>query len=93
MQPPLSEEQKQEVMRRIERSVAFQRTFRGKDGELVLNELKNMRRGFDPDPYIHAYNAGIRSLVDFIDTAMNQDIENARKILEEQKKNAEASKK
>jgi len=84
--PQLNEEQKAEVMRRIERSAAFQRTFTGKDGELVLSELKKMRRGFDPDPYINAYNTRMRDLLDFIDTTMSQDVESARKILEEQKK-------
>lgn len=83
----LSEEQKQEVMRRIERSAAFERIFSGgKDSDLVYAELKKLVRGFNPDPYIHAYNAGVRSVLDFIDTAINQDLESARKILEEQKK-------
>lgn len=82
----LTEEERQEVMRRIGRSAAFQRTFSGKDGELVKAELKKMCRGFDPDPYIHAYNAGVTSVLNFIDTAMNQDVESARKVLEEQKK-------
>ena len=39
----LNEEQKQEVMRRIERSAAFEMTFTGKHGELVLAEFKKMR--------------------------------------------------
>jgi len=82
----LNEEQKQEVMRRIERSAAFERTFTGKDGELVRDELKKRCRGFDPNPYIHAFNAGVRSVLDFIDTAMSEDYKSARKILEEQKK-------
>lgn len=90
MQQPkekLTGEVRKEVMRRIERSVAFQRVFSGgKDSDLVLNELKMLCRGFDPDPYIHAYNAGTTAVYNFIQTTMNQDVESARKVLEEQKK-------
>jgi len=78
---PLNEEQKKEVMRRIERSAAFQRVFKGADGEFVRDELKKLVRGFDPDPYVHAYNAGVRSIVDFIQTCIDQDTEKAREVL------------
>lgn len=89
MQPKekITEELRQEIMHRIERSAAFQRVFSGgKDSDLVLAELKKLIRGFDPDPYIHAHNAGIRTVLEFIDIVMNQDVESARKVLEEQKK-------
>jgi hypothetical protein len=62
--PPLNEDVRKEVMRRIERSAAFQRVFSGADGELA------------------------HSVLDFIDNAMNQDVESARKVLEEQNQNA-----
>lgn len=84
--PPLNEEQRKEVERRIKRSAAFQRVFRGADGELVLSELKKHLRGFDPDPYIHAYNAGVRSIVDFIQTCIDQDVEKAREVLDAEAK-------
>ena len=88
MQP----EQIKEVQRRIHRSGAFQRVFRGKDGEFVLNEIdkdSNFEGStFDSDPYIHAYKAGQRSMAVFIHTIIDQDIETARKNLEMEKENA-----
>ena len=79
--PPLNQGQKDEALRRIARSSAFQRVFRGKDGELVLSELKKQLKGFDPDPYIHAYNAGISSMWNFIQNALDADVEKAREVL------------
>ena len=79
--PPLNQEQKDEALRRIARSSAFQRVFRGKDGELVLSELKKQLRGFDPDPYIHAYNAGGNFMWNFIQNALDVDVEKAREVL------------
>ena len=81
MEQPLNQGQKDEALRRIARSSAFQRVFRGKDGELVLSELKKQLRGFDPDPYIHAYNAGISSMWNFIQNALDADVEKAREVL------------
>ncbi len=87
----LSPEQKEEVQRRIHRSGAFQRVFRGKDGEFVLNEIDKDSNftgsTFDSDPYIHAYKAGQRSMAVFIHTIIDQDIELAKKQLQE-KENA-----
>lgn len=81
-----TEEKRQEFDRRIKRSAAFQRLLNCPEGELFLAELKKQLRGFDPNPYIHAFNAGIGWWWDFIHTAMTQDVESARKVLEEQKK-------
>ncbi len=82
-----SPEQKAEVQRRIHRSGTFQRVFRGKDGEFVLNEIDKDSNfagsTFDSDPYIHAYKAGQRSMVVFIHTIIDQDIELAKKQLQE----------
>lgn len=80
---PLNEEQKKEVLRRIERSATFQRVFRGKDGEFVQTELKKQLKGFDPDPYIHAYNAGQQSVITFIENTIEADVEKAREVLKE----------
>lgn len=80
-----TEEEKQEVMRRIERSASFQRLLNCPEGELFLAELEKQLRPFHPDPYVNAFNGGIRWWWDFIQKAMNQDVETARKILEEHK--------
>ena len=89
----LSPEQKEEFQRRIHRSGTFQRVFRGKDGEFVLNEIDKDSNfagsTFDSDPYIHAYKAGQRSMAVFIHTIIDQDIEAARKNLEQEKENGE----
>lgn len=81
-----TEEKRQEFDRRIKRSASFQRLLNCPEGELFLAELKMRKRGFDPDPYQHAFNAGVQSVLDFIETVMTQDVESARKVLEEQKK-------
>ena len=81
----LNEEQKSEVLRRIHRSAAFQRVFKGEDGELALAELKKQLSGFDTDPYVHAFNAGKRFIWDFIQNAINADVEKAHKVLEDAK--------
>ena len=81
MKLQLNEDEKKEVVRRIERSAAFQRVFRGKDGELVLAELKKQLSGFDPDPYIHAFNAGKQFMWTFIQNALESDVEKAREVL------------
>lgn len=81
----LNEDQKKEVLRRIERSAAFQRIFRGKDGDFALAELKKQLSGFDPDPYIHAFNAGKQFMWDFIQNALGADVEKAREVLKDAK--------
>lgn len=82
----LNEEQKKEVLRRVERSAAFQRVFKGKDGDLVSNELKKQLSGFDPDPYVHAFNAGKQFMWNFIQNALEGDVEKAREVLNAQTK-------
>lgn len=82
MQVPHSKEQREEILRRIERSAAFQRVFQGKDGDLVQTELKKQLGGFDPDPYVHAFNAGKRFIWDFIQNALKEDVEKAREVLD-----------
>jgi len=77
----LKPEQKEEVLRRIKRSAIFQRVFGGADGDFVLAELKKHLRPFDPDPYVNAYNCGIKDFLSFIDTILNQDIEKERAVL------------
>ena len=86
---PLSKEQREVVDARIRRSGNFQRVFRGKDGEFVLKEIDGFtgysESTFDPDPYKHAYKSGQRSMAVFIHNILDQDIETARKILEQEK--------
>lgn len=85
--PPLSEEQKKEIEKRIHRSACFQRVFRGADGELALDEINKLcgmkNDTFDPDPYVSAYNAGRRSVAIFIDNCINQDVEKVREMLKD----------
>lgn len=85
----MDDKMKEEVQRRIHRSGMFQRVFRGKDGEFVLNEIDKDTNfngsTFDPDPCIHAYKAGQRSMAVFIHTIIDQDIEKARKEIEREK--------
>jgi len=81
MQPPLNEQQKEEVVRRIARSAAFQRVFRGKDGEIVLDELKKQLSSFNPDPYVNAFKDGKQFMWDFIQKVLEQDVEKAREVL------------
>ena len=89
MRPKLSEEIQEEIEKRIHRSACFQRAFSGPDGEFALKELDaetNYRGGtFDPDPYLHAYRAGQRSIMVFIHNVIEQDIEENKKILEKEK--------
>jgi hypothetical protein len=87
----LTPAQREEALRRISRSASFQRVFNNKDGEVVLAELKKQLAGFDADPYIHAYNAGKQFMWDFMQKAMEPDLEKAREVLaksEKENKNA-----
>ena len=85
----MDNETREEVQRRVHRSAMFQRVFSGRDGEYVLAEIDNNVKyngsTFDQDPYIHAYKAGQRSMAVFIHTIIDQDIDEARKILEQEK--------
>ena len=55
----------------VELSAAAQRIFQNKDGVLFLAHLKKQAKGFDKDPYQHAYNAGLSRIVAIIEDAMN----------------------
>ncbi len=81
----LTDEQKKVIAERIHRSACFQRAFKGVDGEFTLKEidtLTNYRNNtFDPDPHQSAYNAGQRSIAVFIHNCIDQDIDEAKKLL------------
>lgn len=83
----LTEDMKKEIARRIHRSASFQRAFSGEDGELALKEIDMLSHykgnTFDPDPYQSAYNAGQRSIAVFIHNCLEQDIDEAQKLLKE----------
>jgi len=81
MPPNLNEELKVEVVKRIKRSATFQKVFRGADGDFVLGEMKKQVKGFDPDPYINAYNCGMRDFYRFITNVLEADVEKAREAL------------
>lgn len=81
MKPQLNEELREEVQRRIARSAAFQRVFNGKDGEFVLAEMKKQISGFDPNPYINAYNCGMRDFYNFVNNILTSDVEKAMEVL------------
>jgi hypothetical protein len=91
MQQPntLTEEQKKEIQRRIHRSVCMQRAFSGEDGVFSLKTLDELvhykGNTFDPDPYQSAYNQGQRSVMVFIHNCIDQNIEEAKKLLGEEK--------
>ena len=86
MDNKLNSDQKTELDRRIHRSSVFQKVFNGREGEFVLAEIDKDTNfngsTFDPDPYIHAYKAGQRSMAVFIHTIIDQNIEIARKRME-----------
>ena len=86
---PTNKEEIAGIEAKIRRSGNFQRVFAGKDGEFVLEEIDKLvnykGNAFDPDPYIHAYNAGQRSMAVLIHNIIDQDIESAKKILKEKK--------
>jgi hypothetical protein len=86
----LTEEQQKVVAERIHRSACFQRAFSGTDGEFALKEIDALTcyksNTFDPDPYQSAYNAGQRSVAVFIHNVIDQDIEEARKLLTKPKR-------
>jgi hypothetical protein len=87
----LTDEQKKEIRRRIHRSASFQRAFSGVDGEFALKEIDKLTcykgNTFDPDPHQSAYNAGQRSVAVFIHNCIDQDVEEATKLLEKETKN------
>jgi len=91
MQQPkieLTKEQQKIVSERIHRSACFQRAFKGADGEFTLKEIDTLTHyknpTFDPNPYQSAYNAGQRSVSVFIHNVLEQDIDEARKLLGEE---------
>ena len=86
-----SKEAREAAETKIRRSANFQRLFSGTDGEWVLNEIDKftMYKGnvFNKDPNVHAYNAGQRSMSVFIHNILDQDVESAKTILEQEKSN------
>ncbi len=89
-QDNISPEQKAAVAKRIHRSSKFQKVFKGSDGDFVLNEIDTQvnykGNTFDPDPYISAYNQGQRSIAVFLHNVLEQDVEQARKLLGKESK-------
>ncbi len=89
----LSREQKEAMVKKVGR---FQRTFKGSDGEYVLDDLDKTSRykesTFDADPYIHAYKAGQRAMVVYIHAIIDQDFELAKRILKQEKENEQTRK-
>ena len=83
-------EEQEQVQQRIERSAKFQRAFSGPDGEFALKEIdisaNYKNNAFDPDPYLHAYKAGQRSMAVFIHTILEQDCEKAMEMFRKEKK-------
>jgi len=71
----------------IKRSAAFQRVFRGADGEFVLRELSNVCLvnsiliNYRTNPLVLAGNAGKRDVWLFIQNCLNADVEKAREVL------------
>ena len=92
----ISKEQIKSVEEKIRRSANFQRIFSGKGGQEVLDEIDKftLYKGntFNADPYIHAYNAGQRSMAVFIHNILDQDIELARKMLKKENENVKTTK-
>lgn len=84
----LSREQKEAL---VKKCGSYQRVFKGADGEYVLKDIdiESNYKGsaFNPDPYIHAYNAGQRSMAAYIHGIIDQNLELARKILKKEKEN------
>jgi len=92
MQQPkieLTDEQKKIVAERIHRSASMQRTFSGVDGKFSLKEIDILTHykgnTFDPNSYKAAYNAGQQSVAVFIHNCIDQDIDEAQKLLGEKK--------
>ncbi len=85
----VTEEQKEEVQRRIHRSAIFQKMFSGEEGLSVLKEIDIIScyksNTFDPDPYKHAYNAGQLSISVFIHNCIDMNLDQAKKLLQENK--------
>ncbi len=88
----LTEDMKKELAKRIHRSASFQRAFKGIDGEFALKEIDSVTNykgtAFElknPDPYLTAYKSGQRSIAVFIHNCIEQDIDEAQKLLKEKK--------
>ncbi len=89
-------EQREAVEQRIHRSACFQRVFAGPEGKKVMDWIDDFagyrNDTFDPDPYMSARNAGMRAVSIFIHNVVEQDVENATKLLEQEKENAKKRK-
>jgi len=67
------ERQTEAIDRVVKLSATFQRVFDGEDGNKVLKHMEAMIKGFDCDPYQHAYNAGFRRYHEIIKQMLNQE--------------------
>jgi hypothetical protein len=80
-----------ELERRLKRSGAFMRAFRG-EGEEVLKAIEDFcgyrSDNFSKDPYETAYACGQRSVAVFIHNIIESDINKVKEALKEFEKNA-----
>jgi len=79
------EAEKLQEARSKERIDAFKAVFSTDEGQRVLNDICRfaglMGDGFQPDPYVTAYNSGRRSVAIFILTWMEMDRERTQALL------------
>lgn len=89
-------ENKKEYVKRIHCSAAFQRVFRGPDGELVLKEIEKFcgykNDTFKPDSHKHAYAAGRRSVAVHIHNELSPEAKEIKKFLDAEDKKGRKSK-
>ena len=57
----------------IKVSACCQRVFNNPDGNVVLVFLRGQTAGFDKDPYQHAFNAGKRRMLEFIEDFLDEE--------------------
>ncbi len=86
-QRKLTDKEKSDLASKIVRSEILQKVFSGTNGEKAL-EVLDVLAGykddvFDADPYRHAYNAGVRSVITFIHKAIESDMKQIRKMLKQ----------
>lgn len=83
----LTEKSKKGIAILLKRATVLQKLFSGSGGDEAL-ELFDYLAGFkndvfDIDPYQHAYNAGVRSVVTFIHKAIDTDVKKVTEILKQ----------
>lgn len=68
-----------------EKITRYKEVFSSESGKMVLADLMStfsvLDSTFDPDPYIHAYNEGARSVVMRVLKTINTDPEHFKKIV------------